>query len=79
VQVELWSGHVTRVDEAITTDNPESLPAGILAWLSVILVGLGLGVIMWVLLIARRMRPDDGPHSTVGVMNPVAVSDMLWR
>ena len=81
MQVELWSRHVTRVEDAITTDNPESIPVGILAWMGAILSGLGIGVLLWVLLVVRRrgVRPEDGPASPVGVMNPVAASDMLWR
>jgi hypothetical protein len=80
-KVELWARRVTRVDDAITTDNPESLPPGILAGMSAMLVGLGLGVILWFLLVARRrgFRREDEPSSPVGVMGPVAASDVLWR
>lgn len=80
VPVEFWSGHVTRLGDAVTADNPKSLPrSGDLLAIGVMLVPLGVGVTLLAAATVRRARGDQTELSVAATMTPIAASDALFR
>jgi hypothetical protein len=81
VQVEFWQTQVTKLDGAITADNPANDPQpGILLTIGLLLLPLGLGAAGWGLVRAwRGMRGQLGQATSTPNMNPVPTSDVLWH
>lgn len=78
IQVEVWRLKVTRIEGAPTTDNPalDTRPRTLQVIGGLLLI-LGLGATAGAIFVARRrarVAPGGEPS-----MNPVAMSDVLWR